>query len=197
MNFMLDQLMNLLQEKGQQGVVNNPAIPNEHNSEVLGEAGSSIVSGLQQALAGGGLSQVMKMFGQGGAQGGGIASLMTNPMVQSMIQSFTGKLTSQYNVDPAQAQQVSANLIPDVLSGFAGKVTDPNDSSIDINSVMQSLAGGNASGIDFNGILSKFQGQGGDADGDGDVDLQDVMAKLSGGNSQGGGLMDMVKGLFK
>jgi hypothetical protein len=193
---MLDQLMNLLQEKGQQGVVNNPAIPNEYNNEVLGEAGNAITSGLQQALAGGGLSQIMKMFGQGGS-GGGIASLLSNPMVQNMVQSFTGKLTNQFNVNPAQAQQVSANLIPEVLSGFAGKVTDPNDSSIDINGVMQSLAGGNAAGIDFQGILSKFQGQGGDADGDGDVDLNDIMAKLSGGGGGGGGLMDLVKGFMK
>jgi hypothetical protein len=194
---MLDQLMNLLQEKGQQDVVNNPAIPNEYNNEVLGEAGNAITSGLQQALAGGGLSQIMKMFGQGGAGGGGIASLMSNPMVQNMIQSFTGKLTNQFNVNPAQAQQVSANLIPEVLSGFAGKVTDQNDSSIDINSVMQSLTGGNAGGIDFQGVLSKFQGQGGDADGDGDVDLNDIMAKITGGGGQGGGLMDLVKGFLK
>jgi hypothetical protein len=193
---MLDQLMNLIQEKGQQGVVNNPAIPNEFNSEVLGEAGNTITSGLQQALAGGGLSQIMKMFGQGGS-GGGIASLMSNPMVLNMVQSFTGKLTNQFNVNPEQAQQVSANLIPEVLSGFAGKVADPNDTSIDINGVMQSLSGGNAGGIDFQGILSKFQGQGGDADGDGDVDLNDIMAKLSGGGGQAGGLMDLVKGFLK
>jgi hypothetical protein len=193
---MLDQLMNLIQEKGQQGVVNNPAIPNEFNSEVLGEAGNTITSGLQQALAGGGLSQIMKMFGQGGS-GGGIASLMSNPMVLNMVQSFTGKLTNQFNVNPAQAQQVSANRIPEVLSGFAGKVADPNDTSIDINGVMQSLSGGNAGGIDFQGILSKFQGQGGDADGDGDVDLNDIMAKLSGGGGQAGGLMDLVKGFLK
>jgi hypothetical protein len=118
-------------------------------------------------------------------------------MVLNMIQSFTGKLTNQFNVNPAQAQQVSANLIPEVLSGFAGKVADPNDTSIDINGVMQSLSGGNAGGIDFQGILSKFQGQGGDADGDGDVDLNDIMAKLSGGGGQAGGLMDLVKGFLK
>jgi hypothetical protein len=134
----------------------------------------------------------MKMFGQGGS-GGGIASLMSNPMVLNMIQSFTGKLTNQFNVNPAQAQQVSANLIPEVLSGFAGKVADPNDNSIDINGVMQSLSGGNAGGIDFQGILSKFQG----GDADGDVDLNDIMAKLSGGGGQAGGLMDLVKGFLK
>jgi hypothetical protein len=61
---------------------------------------------------------------------------------------------------------------------------------------MQSLTGGQAGGIDFSSILSKFQG-GGDVDGDGDSDLQDIMAKFTGGGSQAGGLMDMVKGLMK
>lgn len=191
---MLDQLLNLIQQQGQQTVVQNPAVPNEYNNEVLGEAGNSIMSGLQQALAGGGLSQVMNMFSQGGAQGGA-GSLLNNPMVQGIIQQFTGKLTNQFSVSPDQASQVSQSLIPQVLSSFAGKVADPNDQSLDINGVMQSLIGGNASGIDFQGLLSKFQGAGGDVDGDGDADLQDIMARISGGG--GGGLMDMVKGMFK
>jgi hypothetical protein len=191
---MLDQLMNLIQQNGQEQVVNNPAIPNEYNDQVLNEAGSSIVGGLQQALAGGGLAQVMKMFGQGGS-GQGLSSLMSNPLVQNIVSQFSGRLTNQFNVDPSQAGQVSANLIPQVLQNFAGRVADPNDSSLDINGVMQSLAGGQASGIDFSGLLQKFSG-GGDVDGDGDVDLQDIMAKMSGGGG-GGGLMDMVKGMFK
>lgn len=192
---MLDQLMNLIQQSGQQQVVNNPAIPNEFNDQVMSEAGSSIVGGLQEALAGGGLSQIMKMFGQGGS-GQGLSSLMSNPLVQNIMSQFSGKLSSQFNVDPSQASQVSASLIPQVLQNFAGKVADPNDSSIDINGVMQSLTGGQTNGIDFSGLLQKFSAGGGDVDGDGDVDLQDIMARMSGGGG-GGGLMDMVKGMFK
>ena len=188
--------MNIIQQSGQQQVVNNPAIPNEYNDQVMNEAGSSIVGGLQQALSGGGLAQVMKLFGQGGSQQG-IGSLMSNPLVQNIITQFTGKLSGQFNMDQSQASQVSSNLIPQVLQNFAGKVADPNDSSLDINGVMQSLTGGQSSGTDFSGLLAKFSG-GGDIDGDGDVDLQDIMAKMSGGaGGSGGGLMDMVKGLFK
>lgn len=193
---MLDQLLDLLKQQGQESVVNNPAIPNEHNSAVIGEAGNSIMSGLQGALAGGGLTQVMKMFG--GDSGGN--SIMNNPLVQNIIQSFTGKLTNQYQLDPAQASQVSSNLIPQVLQQFAGKVNDPNDSSIDINGVMQSLTGGQSGGFNFQDMLQKLQGAGGDVDGDGDADLQDIIAKVSGGAKQSagasGGMGDLVKGLF-
>ncbi len=125
---------------------------------------------------------------------------MDNPIVQNIMQSFTGKLTNQYNISPAQATQVSSSLIPGVLQGLSSKVTDANDSSIDINGVMQSLTGGQTSGINFQDLLQKFQGAGGDVDGDGDTDLQDIIARVSGGAKQnagtGGGLADMVKGLF-
>ena len=192
---MLEQLMDLIKQQGEESVIRNPAIPNEQNSQVLGEAGNSIISGLQGALAGGGLSQVMKLFG-----GGGGAGIMDNPIVQNIVQSFTGKLTDQFNVSPAQAVQVSSSLIPQVLQGLTGKVADANDSSLDINSVMQSLTGGQTSGINFQDLLQKFQGAGGDFDGDGDTDLQDIIAKVSGGANQSagnsGGLADMVKGLF-
>ncbi len=175
---MLDQLISLIQQSGQEQVVNNPAIPNEHNESVMQEAGSSIMNGLQQAVGGGGLGQLMKMFGQSGS-GGGLGSLMQNPLVQNIVAQFTGKLTNQFNIDPSQASQVSSGLIPQVLQNLAGKVNDPNDSSIDINGMMSSLTGGKANGIDFGGILQKFSA-GGDADGDGDVDLQDIMAKITG-----------------
>ena len=189
---MLEELMNLVRQSGQEQVVNNPAIPNQYNEQVMHEAGNSIVGGLQQALSGGGLAQILKLFGQGG-RGQGAGSLLQNPLVQNIISQFTGKLTGQFNIDHNQASQVSSNLIPQVLQNITGKVTDPGDSSVDINGVMQSLSGGQANGIDFSSLLQKFSG--GDVDGDGDSDLQDIMAKMSG--SGGGGMMDMVKGLFK
>lgn len=194
---MLEQLLDLIKQQGEETVVRNPAIPNEQNNQVLSEAGNSIMKGLQGALAGGGLSQVMKLFSNNGSGGG---SILDNPLVQNIVQSFTGQLTSQFQVNPAQAAQVSGNLIPQVLQQFTGRVADPNDSSIDINSVMQSLTGGQTSGINFQDLLQKFQGAGGDVDGDGDTDLQDIIAKVSGGARQsagsGGGLADMIKGVF-
>ena len=194
---MLEQLLDLIKQHGQDSVVQNPAISNEQNSQVLSEAGNSIMSGLQGALAGGGLSQVMKLFGGGGS---GAGSILDNPLVQNIMQSFTGKLTNQYQLNPAQASQVSSNLIPQVLQGLSGKVADSNDTSLDINGVMQSLTGGQTGGINFQDLMQKFQGAGGDVDGDGDTDLQDIIARVSGGAKQasgsGGGLMDMMKGLL-
>jgi hypothetical protein len=207
---MLDQLMKLLSDQGQQHVVENPDVPNEHNQQILGEAGNSIFNGLQGALANGGLAQIMRLFsnsrgGSGlGGNSGGISSLISNPMVQNIIQSFVGRLTNQYKMSPAAAQNVGNTLIPNVLGGLVNQVNDRNNSSIDINSVMQSLTGGQTGGTDFSGILEKFSGAGGgglDRDGDGDVDLQDLIGNVSNAarsqqSAGGGGIMDMISGFL-
>ena len=173
---MIEQLLNLLQQHGQDSVVNNPAVPNEHNQQVISEAGSSILGGLQQALAGGGLSQITSLLGGSGGSSS-LASLASNPLVQNMITSFAGKLTGQYNVNAAHAQQIGSDLIPQVLSQLGGQVNDPANTGIDINSVVSSLTGGGAGGADISSLLKNFTG---------------------GGSSEGqGGLTDLLKGFMK
>jgi hypothetical protein len=192
---MLEQLISLIQQQGQETVVQNPVVPNEYNQQVMNEAGSSIVGGLQQALAGGGLAQVMQLIsGASSSQQGGIASLMTNPLVQNMIQTFSGKLTNQFQLNPNNAQQVGADLIPQVLSRLSGQVNDPANPGIDINSVIRSLTGGGTGNTDFSGILQKLQ-----SGGSGSNDLQDIIGNVSRAASQQGegGIMDLLKGFMK
>ncbi len=192
---MLEQLISLIQEHGQETVVQNPVVPNEYNQQVMNEAGSSIVGGLQQALAGGGLAQVMQLIsGASSSQQGGIASLMTNPLVQNMIQTFSGKLTNQFQLNPNNAQQVGADLIPQVLSRLSGQVNDPANPGIDINSVIRSLTGGGTGNTDFSGILQKLQSGGSVSN-----DLQDIIGNVSRAASQQGegGIMDLLKGFMK
>ncbi len=201
---MLDQLLSLITNQGQQQVVQNPDVPNEYNNQVMAEAGSSIFNGLQGMLANGGLSQIMRLF-SGGQQTnnnpGGIAALLSNPMTQNIIQSFVGRLTNQYNMAPAAAQNVGNSLIPNVLNGLIQKVNDPNESSIDINSVMQSLTGGQLNNTNFGDVYSRFNQGGLDRDGDGDVDLQDIIGSVSNAaqsqQSGSSGIMDLISGYLR
>lgn len=203
---MLDQLLKVLVSQGQQTVVQNQAIPDQYNKQVIGEAGSSIVNSLQGMLANGGLTQIMRLFaGNGGGQGqlAGITGMLSNPLVQQMIQSFTGKITQQYNLSPTAAQQVGTTLIPQVLQSLTQQVNDPNDPSIDVNGIMQSLTGGQAGGFNFNDLASKLAGGvTGDVNGDGVVDMQDIIASVSGAaknQQQAGGnpIMDMISQFMK
>ncbi len=199
---MLEELIKMVTHQGQSDVVQNSAVPDQFNNEIIGEAGSSIFNGLQGMLANGGLSQILRLLnGAGGNSGGGIGGLLNNPIVQQIIQSFAGKLTNQYNLSPAVAQNVGASLIPQVLGNFAQRVGDPTDSSIDMNAVISSLTGGNTGGADFNSLAAKLGGMGGDVDGDGDVDFQDIIASVSGAakqeQSSGNNIMDMIGGLLR
>lgn len=203
---MLDVLLKALVNQGQQDVVQNPQIPNELNQKVIGEAGSSIVNSLQGMLASGGMTQIMRLFAGGGSgqgQLGNLAGMLSNPLVQQMIQSFTGKVTQQYNLSPAAAQQVGSSLIPQVLQSLTQRVNDPNDPAIDLNGIMQSLTGGQSGGFNFNDLASRFSGVQGDVNGDGVVDMQDMIASVTGAaksqqqQSAGNPIMDMISQMMK
>jgi len=202
---MLENLFNLIREQGTDDVINNPVIPNDQNEAVLASATSSVAEGFQGELAGGGLSNVMSLFGSYENTGGG---LMNNPIVRNIINSFTNKLTTQHGIAPDQAGGIAGSLIPNVIGKLIGKTNNPGDGSFDIGSIIGSLTGGNAGGgtggFDLQGMLNKFSGGSMDANGDGQVGLDDIMSKITTGAKQqqeqtsgGGGILDMVKGFMK
>lgn len=219
---MLDQLIGLVKQFAGESIVNNPEIPNEKNEEAMAEASNTVVSGLQNVLAGGGLQSILNLFSGGGnnAQSGsnGIAGLMQNPIVNMMAGHFMKKLMGKFGLNSNAASNVATSLIPSVLNGLISKTQDPNDNSIDLNSIIRSLTGGNVqtaetsnaggSGFDFQSLLNQFMGGGGgNSGGGGGFNIQDIISQVTKGAQQnqekqvqqsggGGGLMDMLKGLI-
>lgn len=204
---MLEQLFNLVREQSTELVVNNPEIPNEHNEDVMADATETVFSGLQSSAAGGGLQSILSLFNQRGGNGGGngIAGLLSNPIVSSLIGQFAGKLTGKYNVNSSQAAGIAGQLIPSILGNLVQRTNDPNNSSFDLNGILGSLAGGGTNGgggFDIGSLVSKVSGMGGDVDGDGDADMQDMIARFTQGakqnqNQGGGGVLDLIKGFMK
>ena len=183
---MFDQLLDLVKKHAGDAIVNNPAIPNEKNEDAINETSGSIASGLQGMLSQGGIKDVLKMFG---GQGGN--SAVSNGISGGLIQNLMDK----FGLDKQQAGNVADKVVPGVLDDMVKKTNDPADKSFDIQGIFNSLSGGQTSGLNIQGLLSKVQGGKLDLDGDGDTDLQDLMSVVKGGGS-GGGLMDKVKGLF-
>ena len=209
---MLENLFNLIQEQGQTAVIDNPVIPNEQNNAVLADATHSVADGLQGVLAGGGLQNILSMFGGGQSSNtsGGISGLVNNPIVGNIISSFTNKLTNNHGITGDQASGIANNLIPNVISNLINRTNDPGNTSFDINSIIGSLAGGgntNSGGmgsLDIQAILNKFTQGGLDTNGDGNVGLDDIMNKITNGARQqqqaqsgDGGIMDILKGFLK
>jgi hypothetical protein len=201
---MLEELFNLVKSQGQDDVINNPAVPNDQNNAVLASATHSVAEELQGTLAGGGLQNVLSMFGGGGSGN----SLLNNPIVGNIISNFTNKLTNQHGIAGDQASGIANSLIPNVVSNFISRTNNPADNGFDINGIIGSLTGGGntgggAGGFDLNSIVSKFSAGGLDTDGDGKVEISDIVSKVTGGAQQqqaqqqgGGGLMDMIKGFM-
>lgn len=212
---MLEQISELVKQYGQETVVNNPDVPNEENNAVLAEATNTITGGMQNMLAGGGLQDIISMFTGGGnnqsnTQGGGIGGLLKNPVVSMMVGHLISKLVGKFNMSPAQASNISNNLIPNVLNGLVTrtKSTDPANDAFDLNDLIGSLTGGNTAtsgsgGFNFQDLVSQFTGGGGNGNGGG-FDLQDIISQVTKGAQQnqeqqakgGGGITDLIKGFF-
>jgi hypothetical protein len=212
---MLDQLINIVKQMGQNTVVKNPDVPNEHNQEVMADATNTIASGFKNVMAGGGLQSIIDLFRGGGSSSGnnrgGIGGLLKNPIVMMMVGHFISKLVTKYKMKPAAASNVANNLIPGSLEGLIEKTKDPANPALDMDGLLNSIAGGGDTqeetetknaGSPLQGLLEKFAG--GDNNGDGKVDLQDLVSRFTrkSQNSMqdtggGGGLMDMIKGFLR
>lgn len=145
---MLENLLNLVKEQAQEAIVNNSAVPNEHNDAAIQEVANAIQSGLADHAQGGGLQSIMQMFsGQAG-------DLANNPAVQNIVTNAAGSLAGKFGVDPAQASSIASSLIPQIMNQFTQRTADPNNSSFDLNSVISSFTGGQSGGI--GGLISNF-----------------------------------------
>ncbi len=215
---MLDQLFNIVKQFGQDSVVNNPEVPNEHNKEVMADATSTITSGFQNIIAGGGFQNILDLFKGGGnssnSSGSGIGSLLKNPIVTMMIGFFISKLVSKYKMSSSAASSVANNIIPGSISNLIRQTNDPNNEKATMDNLVNSLLGkggqaeqtSNNEGSPLQDLLDKFTGGGnaGGAAGNG-FDIQDIIGNLTQkaqnnlqDKQQGGGdgLMDMIKGFF-
>jgi len=209
---MLDQLINLVKEYGRETVVENKEVPEQYNEQIMADATSTIGSGFQNILAGGGLQNILDLF-KGGAnssstKSSGIGGLLKNPIVTMMIGYFINKLVSKYKMNPQSASNVSNNLIPNVLSGLIQRTTShaPENDVFDFNDLIGSLTGGkvptsesSSGGFNFQGLLDKFVG-GGNGDGsmidDASHQVTDGILREEEGQKERGGLMDMIQGFF-
>jgi hypothetical protein len=198
-SIMLENLFNLVKEFSGEQVINNPEIPNEKNNEVMADATHSIFTGLQNVMAGGGAQNVLSMLG------GNSGNLMNNPLVQMIAGGFIKKLMGKFGLSSSSASGIASSIIPGVLNALVNRTNDPNNSSFDLNGIMNSLSGGTQSsgGFDLGSLVNRFAGGGLDTDRDGQVELSDIISKFTGGAQQqiqqqnsGGGVTGLLQQLI-
>lgn len=183
---MFEQLTQLVQQYGNDSVVKNQAIPNEQNQEVMNEASSSILSGLQKMLSEGGTSDLAGLF-QGNSASDG-----SNPVVQKLTEQLSGNLGSKFGLEGTTASGVAASLVPKVLGALFGNAKDPNHKGFEISDLVNAISGGNGN-AGLMDAISKYGTQFGlDQNADGKLDVSDVMVVVS----SKGGISGFIGKLF-
>lgn len=165
---MLENLFDLVKSHSGEAIINNPAIPNEHNDAAINVASSSIFDTLKNAASNGNVSDIMSLFNGGNqASASPLASIMQNDMVKNLI--------SKFGIDQNAANNVASSILPNALNSLVSKTADPNDSSFNFQDILSKITNG-AGGFDIGNLVNQFTG---------------------GNNSQsGGGILDTVKGFF-
>lgn len=179
---MLDQLMQMIQQGGQQSVIDNSEVPNEHNEAILNEAQQSITSGLAGLASTGELNSLMD------ASGGDPQQVAAHPAVQNISNNFMGSIMDKFGLSKGTAATIAASIIPMVLGKVMNKSGAQGGGGFDLGSIISSITGGGASApaqgqaqqpqAGGGGLMDTLSGLGAklglDKDGDGDVDMSDL-----------------------
>jgi len=183
---MFEQLTELVKQYGGDAVVNNPAVPNEHNEAVMEEANGSILSGLKDIVASGNVGDLAGMLS------GKTPIDMNNPVVAELAGKVTGNLGDKFGLSQEAAGSVAGGLIPQVLSGLVNKAQDPNQPGFNVQDIIASISNGQGGGL--MDMVTKYGGQFGlDQDGDGQVGMSDAVAAVT---KKSGGLGGLLGKLF-
>ena len=92
---MLKELFDLVKGEATDTVINNPDVPNQYNNDVVAEATNTVASGLRNLVAGGGVQNVLSLFGGGNTNK---KSLLSNPIVSMMMGHFASKLMNKFRM---------------------------------------------------------------------------------------------------
>ena len=131
---MLENLLNLVKEHASEAIVNNPAIPNEHNDAAISTTAEGIMDHLKGLVTNGGIETIMGLFSGG--------SNAINGEVTNMSGNIATNLMSKFGIGSEQAGGIVKMILPQVINSLISKTNDPNDNSFDVQSIIGSLMGG-------------------------------------------------------
>jgi hypothetical protein len=183
---MFEQLTELVKQYGGDAIINNAAVPNEHNEAVMEEANGSILSGLKDMVASGNIGDLAGMLS------GKTSIDMNNPVVKELAGKVTENLGEKFGLSPDASSSVAGGLIPQVLSGLVNKAQDPNQPGFNVQDIIASISNGQGGGL--MDMVTKYGGMVGlDQDGDGQVGISDAVAAVT---KKSGGLGGLLGKLF-
>lgn len=194
---MIENLLQMIREVGQEQVVDNTDVPDNQNETVMATAAETVTNGMQEALANGQTDDLMRMFSTNSS-----AQIMSNPVAQNIQANFMDTISSKLGINKNVAAGLAATFLPIIISKMVKRTnsTAEADSGFDLRSLIGSLtgAGGNAGGggFDIGGLIGQFTGSDGAQKTGG---LMDIISQLGGGAQQqksNGGISTLIQGFF-
>jgi len=131
---MLNQILEIVKQNAGDAIIKNPEVPNAKNNQAIKIASDSLFKGLKSQAASGNLNNVLDVF-----KGGGNVS--SNPIMAGLTSNVANELSKKLGINQAAATSIVSQLIPLVLGQLSRKTNDPNDKSIDLQSITKVLSG--------------------------------------------------------
>lgn len=188
---MLEQLLSMVKDLGQEQVVKNPEVPNEYNETVMATASESLLGTFQQAIYGGQGQQLLDMF-----RCQNDAEILANPLARQVQGNFLENLASKAGISGQTASGLASNYIPQVINQLVRRTnsTADEDSGFSLEGLIDGLSGGEKGvGLDIGSLIGQFSG-GGNKGG-----IGDLLNQFTGGSKTedgGGDISDTLKGFF-
>jgi hypothetical protein len=191
---MLENLLQMVKEIGQEQVVNNSLIPNEQNEAVMATASETILASFQQAIANGRGDELLSMF-----QSNSSAEIMSNPLAQDIQDGFMNNAGQKLGLNSNVVKGLAVTMIPILISKLVKRTnsTAPENSGFSLEGLLGDLVGGGGGkqqgGLDIGSLIGQFTG-GGQQGGSG---IGGMLQQLIGGGQRGGGQQDMIGNLVR
>ena len=105
---MFEKLFMLVKNNAGMAVINNPDVPEKYREAIINEASSSIIEVLKGQMESGRFKDIVRYFQY--------PEIYQNPLVNSVVNKFAGKLNKYYGMENAVALRVANDLMPPVMN---------------------------------------------------------------------------------
>ena len=105
---MFEKLFMLVKNNAGMAVINNPDVPEKYREAIINEASSSIIEVLKGQMESGRFKDIVRYFQY--------PEIYQNPLVNSVVNKFAGKLNKHYGMENTVALRVANDLMPPVMN---------------------------------------------------------------------------------
>ena len=131
---MADNLLNLIKETVMHSIGQNKDILEDKKAQTVDVTTEALASGLKENLHVGNLSHLTDLFKAG-------SSVKKNPVTTNMVGTVSSSLMQKIGLSSPVAALIANSVVPAVMKVISGKVNDPKEKGINVESLIQSFAG--------------------------------------------------------